>query len=423
MTFLRTPHQHSVPDETLYQKTVLENGIRVVSEYIPTVRSVSVGLWVDVGSRYETSKKNGISHFLEHMVFKGTRRRSMRQIAQSVESIGGYLNAFTTKEHTCFYARVLDEHIDRAVDVITDLVSEPVFNPKEINKEKYVVLEELKQIEDDPDDLIHDYLDRVLYHPHPLGEPIIGRSDSIRTFDRSDLFEHLEHYYTPENMVLSAAGKIDHNRLCELARKYTHKLRRRSPSERKDRLPRRKGKMLEFKRSVQQAYICMGTKAYSVHSGNRFPLLVLNSLLGEGMSSRLNQTIREKYGLAYSVYSFANFLNDTGMFGVYIGTDTKKIWTSIELTKKEFRKLQDKPVGKAELQRTLAQIKGSMMLGLENMSGRMMRIGASELYFKRYSSLDEVLKRIGNVTADNIQMVAQDLLNEENFSTVVFKPS
>jgi len=416
---------HPSPNPVLqhFNKSVLTNGIRVVSEYIPTVRSVSVGLWIDVGSRDEGAGKNGISHFLEHMVFKGTQRRNMRQIAQSIESIGGYINAFTTKEHTCFYARVLDEHIEKAVDVITDLVKNPVFHPKEITKEKFVVLEELKQIEDDPDDLIHDYLDRVLYFPHPLGEPIIGSSDSIRQIEREDLFTHLNNNYTPDKMVLAAAGNIDHETFVRYAEKYIGSLERRSHTNGQSRLPNRRSKYVEIKKPIQQAYICMGNKTFGIHSKYRYPLLVLNALLGDGMSSRLNQVIREKHGLAYNTYSFVNLLRDTGLFGVYVGTDSEKINKTMDVLHREFEKLQDKPVSRAELRRTISQIKGNMMLGLENMSSRMMRIGSGELYFKKYTTLDTILKKINEVTSEELRSVARKVLDVSKFSTVVFKPS
>jgi len=423
MTNRKGAHHASSPDETHYLKSVLSNGIRIISEYIPTVRSVSVGLWVDVGSRYEHTGKNGISHFIEHMVFKGTHRRNMRQIAQSLESIGGYINAFTTKEHTCFYARVLDEHLEKAVDVITDLVKEPTFHPKEIAKEKSVVLEELKQIEDDPDDLIHDYLDKVLYHPHPLGEPIIGNPESIQQISRDDLFDFLEQNYTPDRIVLAAAGNVDHDQLVRYADRYIGSLQRRSYDNGKLRLPKKRSKYVEIKKPVHQAYVCMGTKTFGVHNNNRYPLLVLNALLGDGMSSRLNQVIREKHGLAYTTYSFVNLLRDTGLFGVYVGTDSEKVDKAIRLLHKEFEKLQNKPVPRAEVNRTLSQIKGNLMLGLENMSSRMMRIGAGELYFKKYTSLDSMLKKINDITADDIQRVARDVLDIDRFSTVVFKPT
>ena len=423
MTTHKGAHRATTSVETHFRKTVLENGIRIVSEYIPTVRSVSVGLWIDVGSRDERTGKHGISHFLEHMVFKGTQRRNMRQIAQSIESIGGYINAFTTKEHTCFYARVLDEHLERAVDVITDLVKEPTFNPKEITKEKYVVLEELKQIEDDPDDVIHDYLDKVMYHPHPLGEPIIGNSESIQNIERDDLFNHLKHNYTPDRMVLAAAGNVDHDELVAYAEKYIGTLKRSHFENGKSRLPRRRNRYVEIKKPVQQAYVCMGTKTFGIHSNNRYPLLILNALLGEGMSSRLHQVIREKHGLAYTTYSFVNLLKDTGVFGIYVGTDSGKVTKAMKLVYNEFEKLQNKPIPRAEMKRTVSQIKGNLMLGLENMSSRMMRIGAGELYFKRYTSLDSMLQKIDEVTTDDIQRVGQEILDTDKFSTVVFKPT
>lgn len=422
MTNRKGTHRASNRDETHFSKSILKNGIRIVSEYIPSVRSVSVGLWVDVGSRDEDAGKNGISHFLEHMVFNGTNRRNMRQIAQSIEGIGGYINAFTTKEHTCFYARVLDEHLERAVDVITDLVRAPVFPPKEISKEKYVILEELKQIEDDPDDHIHDYLDKVLYYPHPLGEPIIGNSESIQKFCRTDLVNHLKQNYTSDKMVLAAAGNVDHDKLVRFADEYIGTLNRQSHKNGKVRLPKKRNKYVEIKKPIQQAYICMGTKTFGVHSKNRYPLLVMNALLGDGMSSRLNQVIREKHGLAYTTYSFVNFLRDTGMFGVYVGTDSEKIDKTMKLLNTEFDKLQNKPVSRAEFKRTISQIKGNLMLGLENMSSRMMRIGAGELYFKKYTSLDTMLDKIDGVSSDDIQRVAQDVLDTNKFSTVVFKP-
>lgn len=423
MTNQTGAHRGNISGDIIFRKSVLSNGVRIVSEHIPTVRSVSVGLWVDVGSRDEKSEKSGISHFLEHMVFKGTRRRNMRQIAQSIESIGGYLNAFTTKEHTCFYARVLDEHIEKAVDVISDLVKEPTFNPKEITKEKSVVLEELKQMEDDPDDLIHDYLEKVLYHPHPLAEPIIGKSESIQRIEREDLFEHLEHHYTPDKMVIAAAGNVQHDKLVEISEKYIGELRRDSHENGKLRLPKRRSEYLEVRKPVHQAYLCMGTKTFGIHSGDRYTLLVLNALLGDGMSSRLNQAIREKHGLAYSTYSFVNLLRDTGMFGVYVGTESGKLDKAMALIKREFKKLQERPVPRSELKRTKSQMKGNMMLGLENMSSRMMRIGAGELYFKRYTSLDSILEKIDSVSVDDVQRIARAVLDIEKFSTVIFKPT
>lgn len=405
-----------------YHKTVLPNGIRIVSEEIPYLRSVSVGVWINVGSRDEDEKNNGITHFIEHMVFKGTERFSNQQIARSLESVGGYLNAFTTKEHTCFYARILDEHLQTAIDVISDLIQHPRLEIKEIEKEKLVVIEELKNIEDDPDEIIHDHLDQNVYFKHPLGFPIIGRAENIKKFSRDDLFSHIRHHFIPKQIVVAAAGNLKHEELVSLVTKYFNSNGKERTVSKRVQGPRRIHSNKEVvEKPINQAYVCMGTLGYSVKSRMRYPLLILNTLLGDGMSCRLFQNIREKYGFAYAVYSFANLLSDTGSFGVYVGTDNNNIDRSIELIHKELEKLKMKPVGKAELERTKTQMKGNMMLGLENMSNRMMRLGSGELYFGEYLTLDEVLKSINAVGQDMIQEVANNIFKMDNFSTVIFK--
>ena len=409
----------------LYRKTVLDNGIRVVSESIPHVRSVSIGVWADVGSRDESQSENGISHFIEHMVFKGTKKRSVRDIAQSLESLGGYLNAFTTKEQTCFYARVLDSNVAEAMDVLSDIVTHATFKEQELEKEKLVVIEELRNAEDDPEDIIHDYFEKALFPEHALGFPIIGTEKNLRSFSREDLFSHVKAHYQPSRIVLAAAGNVDHDRLVKLAAKDFDQTTRRSSQRVRPPGPTHVTRPLkkEYPRPISQAHICMGTVGYSIHHKDRFPLMVLNALLGEGMSSRLYQTIREKHGFAYSVYSFVNLLSDTGLFGAYIGTDKKNIVNSISLVHKELRRLKKTPVSKAELGRTQAQIKGTMMLGLENMSSRMMRLGSSELYYRKSITLDTVLKKVDAVTSEQIQKVAVDLFDLNRFSTVIIRPS
>ncbi len=410
-----------------YQKTVLANGVRVVTEVIPHVRSVSLGVWLNVGSRDETADRSGISHFIEHMVFKGTKRYRAHQIARSLESVGGYLNAFTSKEHTCFYAQVLDRHVGRAVDILSDLVQFPLFNPGELEKEKQVVLEELKNIEDDPDDLIHDYFDRSLFGEHPLGFPVIGRADSITAFRAASLFEYLHRYYLPDRMVVAAAGNLKHDTLLHLVNKY---FRGRGSYRRNGAAPRLRApakrfdaKTREYEKPISQAHVCLGTLGCSVRSRSRYPILVLNTLLGEGMSSRLFQNIREKYGFAYNVYSFANTLSDTGTFGVYVGTGKDHIQNSIELIHRELDKLRSKGVSRAELQRTKEQLKGTMMLSLESMSSRMMRLGTTELIFGDYVPLDTILRSIDSVTGEDVHELAGTLFDVKRFSTVIFNPT
>jgi len=407
-----------------FKKTILPNGLRIVTEEIPYVRSISFGVWIEVGSRDETDHNNGISHFLEHMVFKGTKRYSSQQIARSLESVGGYLNAFTTKEQTCFYARILDEHLQKAVDVISDLVREPVLEQKEMEKEKQVILEELKNIEDDPDDLIHDYFDHNVFQKHPLAFPIIGKADNIRRFTKDDLYEYLHSHYTPQRMVIAAAGNLRHEHLVELAERYFNARKTRSIAHHRQSGPKQiRPKREVFEKPIMQAHVCLGTIGYSVKSRVRYPLLVLNSLLGEGMSSRLFQNIREKYGFAYTIYSFANLMSDAGSFGVYVGTDKHNIERSIDLIYRELEKLTAKPIGNAELNRTKAQLKGTMMLGLESMSNRMMRLGSGEIFFGEYLPLDEILRHIDAVEVDDVLEIAQKLFVREKFSTVIIAPS
>lgn len=414
----------SVPSAPIYRKTTLPGGIRVVSEQVSHVRSIAVGVWVDVGSRDEDESNNGISHFLEHMVFKGTRRYSSNQVASSLEAVGGYLNAFTTKEHTCFYARILDDQLPRAMDIISDLVQHPTLDPKEMEKEKTVVLEELKNIEDDPDDLIHEYFDRNLYRRHPLGFPIIGRAETIRGFNRASLSSYIRHYYTPDRIVVSAVGNFRHEDLVDLTVKHFRPRQPKDGAARRVASPRTMRPTKEiFHKPINQAHVCYGTLSYGVRSANRYPLLVLNTILGEGMSSRLFQNIREKYGFAYSVYSFLSLLSDTGNFGVYVGTDPAKVDRSIDLIRREIDKLRAGRIGAAEIRRAKAQLKGNTMLGMESMSNRMMRLGSGELYFQEYISLDQVLRKIDAVTADDITAVATKLMNHEEFSTVVISPS
>ncbi len=407
---------------TNYQKTILPNGIRIVTEEIQYVRSVSVGVWIDVGSRYENLKNNGITHFIEHMVFKGTERFSNQQIARSLESVGGFLNAFTTKEHICFYARILDEHLHKAIDVISDLVQHPILDTKEIEKEKLVILEELKNIEDSPDDIIHDYLDKNIFYKHPIGFPIIGRANNIMQFSRASLFEHIQKYFVPKRIVIAAAGNLKHENLVILIDKY-FKLNGKSKYsiEHSQRLHRvHYGKEI-VEKPINQAHICMGTIGYSMKNRMRYPLLVLNTLFGEGMSSRLFQNIRERYGFAYSIYSFTNLFCDTGIFGIYVGTDNKHIERSIDLIYTELEKLKSKSVGKAELERTKEQMKGNMMLGLENMSNRMLRLGSGELYFGKNITFDEVIRNIDAVNNGDIMETANKIFRIDKFSTVIFK--
>ncbi len=407
-----------------YKKTVMANGVRVVSEYLPHVRSVSLGIWIDIGSRYETDLDNGITHFIEHMVFKGTQKRSTLAIAQSLEMVGGYLNAFTGKEHTCFYARVLDEHVELAMDVLSDMIINPTFPSKEIIKEKNVVIEELHEAEDDPDDVIHDYFEKILFGSHPLALPVIGTEKSIRAFTRKQLSNFRRTHYAPERIVVAAAGNITHDEAVRLSHRYLGTLK--SPGRPEQALPAALPSIshgrFDYKRHITQSHICMGTVGFDIRHKKRFPLQVLSTLMGDGMSSRLFQNIRERYGFAYAVYSFNNHLSDTGSFGAYIGTDDQHVDRCIDLLWKEFKNLQSVAIKKKEIDRAKSQLKGSLMLGLESTSNRMIRLGSSELYFGELSSQDAILQWIENVTVEQVEEVARELFHDSRFITIVFRP-
>ena len=403
-------------------KTTLPNGVRVITESIPSVRSISVGVWVMTGSRDEAPQESGISHFIEHMVFKGTARRRMHHIAQRMESVGGYLNAFTSKEYTCYYSRALDEHLARAVDVVSDLILAPKFPPRELEREKDVVLEEMKMYEDAPEEYIFDLFEEAVYPDHALGRPIIGQPETVRAFDRDQLQAYLDHHYTPDRIVLAVAGNADHAQVVDVAEKIFRATDRRPIARERGAAVDARPQHLVVERPIQQAHLVLGTRAFPVDDARRTVLSVLNTILGGGMSSRLNQNIREKYGYCYNIYSFTNLHSDTGDFGVYMGTDESKVERSKKLIFRELEKLAQKPVSGRTLNQAKTQVKGSIMLSLENMSTRMMRIGRQELYFHRYFTLDEIVDEVERVTAEEVQAVAQTLFQPDAFSSVVLVP-
>jgi predicted Zn-dependent peptidase len=407
----------------VFERTVLPDGVRVVTETIPSVRSISVGVWIFTGSRDETPDEGGLSHFIEHMVFKGTRRRRMHHIAQRLEAVGGYLNAFTSKEYTCYYARALDEHLARSLDAILDLVLEPSFPAREVEKEKDVVLEEMKMYEDQPEDLIFDRFEGVIYDGHALGRPIIGTPETVQSFSRGQLVDFVERNYGPGRIVIAAAGNVRHKDVVRLVRKaFDGATRQGAP---KEFVPPNGFEPTEVfeERPIQQAHMVLGTRAFGVHDERRIPLTVLNTILGGGMSSRLNQNIRERYGYCYSIYSFVNLHRDTGDFGIYIGTDASKIRKSRKLVFREMERLIEKPVTARLLAQAKNQVKGSIMLGLENMSNRMMRLGRQELYFEKYFTLDEVIDEIDSVTPGDVQKEAEAMLDPSLYATVALIPA
>lgn len=405
-----------------YAKTTLPSGVRVVTEHIPSVRSVAVGVWVQAGSRDETAEEAGLTHFIEHMVFKGTQRRRMHHIASRMESVGGYLNAFTGKEVTCYYARALDEHLPRALDTVLDLILEPTLPAREIEKEKEVVVEEMKMYEDTPEDLIFDRFEEAIYGAHPLGRPVLGYPESVRRFSKSMLRDYLDRHYAPGRLVVAVAGNVQHERIVKLVEKQLGRVERTGEAVRRVEPAAFVRREVIEPRPIQQAHLAMGTRVFGLNDERRAALSVLNTVLGGGMSSRLNQNIREKYGYCYSIYSFVNQVSDTGDAGVYMGTDASRLDRAQVLIRRELDRLAEKTVSDRALKQAKSQLKGGMMLGLESMNNRMMRLGKAEVVFGRYFSLDEVATTIDAVSAEDVRALAESLFPEDAMTTVALVP-
>ncbi len=404
----------------IYRHT-LPNGVRVVVERIPSMRSVAVGVWVHVGSRDEKPDEGGISHLIEHMVFKGTEKRRTHHIAQRMESVGGYLNAFTSKEHTCYYARGLDEHLTRAVDVVSDLVVSPRFPEGELDKEKEVILEEMKMYEDQPEDLIFDRIESVVYPDHPLGHPIIGTVESVRAITRDNLTAYVQDHYAANRVVLAIAGNVKIDGALKLAERALGALPQGTTLSRTQPgayVPRH----IEDTRPIGQAHLVFSVPTFSIHDKRRTVLSVLNTVLGGGMSSLLNQNIRERYGYCYNIYSYLNHYEDTGDFGVYMATEPARVDRARKLIFRELNRLTERPVSERLLGQAKNQVKGGLLLGLENMSSRMTRLGRQELYFDRILPLDEISADVDAVTADDLISLAQELFVPESFSSGYLLP-
>ena len=405
-----------------FERTTLPGGVRVLTESIPSVRSVSVGVWVNAGSRDETAGESGISHFLEHLVFKGTSRRRGYQINQRMESVGGYLNAFTTKEHTCFYARGLDDHLARALDTILDLVTSPTIPAKDVEKEKDVVVEEIKMYEDNPDDHVFDFYEAAVYPGHALGRPILGTEESVQSFSPDQVRGYLQRHYAPDQVVVAVAGHADHQKVVREVQRLLAGFDRPGFQPVREAPTAYEPSERVISRPIQQAHIVIGAPAWGALDPRRTTLALLNTVLGAGMSSRLNQNIREKYGYCYSVYSFVNQQADSGDAGVYIGVDATKVDRARKLVIRELGKLAETPLTPTALTRGKQQLKGSVMLGLESMSHRMQRLGRAELTFGRHYSLDEVIEEIDAVTAEDVRAAAETIFDPGRLSTVAFVP-
>lgn len=399
----------------------MKNGIRVLSEVLPQVRSVTLGFWVGVGSRDEQSELGGVSHFLEHLLFKGTKNRTAREISELFDALGGELNAFSAKEYTCFYARLLDEHVPIGIEVLSDMLQNSLFGESEIEAEKEVVLEEINLYEDTPDDRIHDLFAQVLWQNHPLGKSVLGNTYTVKSFTREDIVGFFSHYYAPKNIVIAAAGHIEHKNLLDMINKHFNS-KGDAHFSRKLFIPEVEPKVIVFNKPTEQAHICLGVQGLHAKHEDRFALSILDNILGGGMSSRLFQEIREKKGLSYSIFSYNSLYTETGLFAIYAGTRPPKTEKVIKMIRGEINKLLQDGVTKEEVKRAKDHIKGELVLGLESTSHRMSRLGRSELSDGEFLSLDELVERIDRVTKADVNRVAKSIYSPKRMVLTVIGP-
>jgi len=400
------------------QKTVLDNGIRIVTEKMPHVRSVAVGVWIDAGSRHEKAEENGISHFTEHMVFKGTATRTAEDIACAADAVGGNLDAFTSKESVAYIVKVLDEHLPRAVEMVADMVRHPAFREEDIVREKSVVLEELKMEEDTPEYLLHEAFNAGFWQNHPLGWPIIGSTKTIRGFERQQLQRFFADTYQPRNLMITAAGNVEHPRLVELAERQFGSLK---PVRERDEWPAPAAAAaieLRNKPNLEQVHLCLGVPTHPITDPRRYAAYLLNTLLGGGVSSRLFLKVREHEGLAYSIFSDLSLFSDTGCLSVYAGTSLQSVDRVIRHILDEFRAMKEKPVSAEELRRAKDHLKGSLMLSLESTASRMSNLARQEKYFGKFTDLDRLIEKIEGVAAEELLAYARECFQPERVALV-----
>jgi predicted Zn-dependent peptidase len=406
----------------LFRRTELENGIRIITEKMPQVRSVTLGFWIGVGARDEPRELSGISHFIEHLLFKGTALRPARLIAEAFDSMGGELNAFSAKEYTCYYAKILDADLDKATEIMTDMIFNSLFQPQDIDAERRVIIEELSMHEDSPDDIVHDLFVSTLWDSHPLGQSVLGHLNVVKTLSRDELVTFYRRNYQPSNMVVASAGNLEHERLVELLEKFTNGQKKGERIRRHHLLPEVKPHVAIYTRPTEQAHIVIGTEGLSRNHPDRFALAILDNILGGGMSSRLFQRIREEEALAYSVFSYHSMFSETGLLAIYAGTSKKNAQWVIDLVREEIVKLLKQGIKGEELERAKGHIKGNLVLSLEDSSGRMTRLGKSELCQGETLSLDELIEKIDAVDVNKVEELAHRVFGGGKFVVTVLGP-
>jgi len=403
----------------MYQKTVLDNGVRILTEELPHVRSAAIGIWVNVGARHEEKKINGIAHFIEHMLFKGTKRRTAVDIAREMDSVGGILNAFTNREYTCFYAKVLEKHIPMAVDLLSDIFLSSKFDPEELEKERKVVLQEISMVEDTPDDFVHDFFNELVWPEDSLGRPILGTVKTINSLSREDMTGYMRDRYIAGDVIITASGSIRHQELVKLFSDNGFASLKPHVKSNGYNTPGFSSQVAVHNKKLEQVHLCMGSSSIEQTNPLRYHNYVLNTVLGGGMSSRLFQEIREKRGLAYSVYSYLNTYSDTGYLSVYVGTGEGEYKQVIGLVRDELVRLKDNLIDTEELQSAKEQIKGNLVLGMESTDSWMTKLAKNEIYFGRDVTIDEVMASIDAVTAEGVRGLAQKMFKKDSLALAI----
>ena len=405
----------------MINKSVLQNGLKIISKKIAHIRSVSMGVWVNVGARDENIRQNGLCHFIEHMIFKGTSRRSAYQIAKEFDAIGGHTNAFTAMEHTCYHAKVLDSHVETMVEILTDIFLNSTFDPAEIERERPVIFQEIGMVEDAPEEYVHLLAGTDFWGDHPLGRSILGTRDNILNFDSPTLKAFFSRFYHPERIVIAVCGNVDHDRLVELIEPAFGSIANDQSLPLRN-IPTISPCMRTCHRSLEQVHICLSTPGLSITDPGRFSLSLLNTLLGGNMSSRLFQEIREQRGLAYSVYSFISSHTDTGQFGVYTGVHPDNVQQAIDLIVQAMRRICRNPVSATELQDAKEYTKGNLILATESVDNQMVRLAQNEMHFNGYIPLEWVIEQIEAVSTDEIQALAKTLFRADQSSLTILGP-
>jgi predicted Zn-dependent peptidase len=405
----------------MVQKTVLPNGVRILTETLPYLYSVSVGIWVDNGSRDENPEENGISHFIEHMIFKGTRQRSALEIAKEMDAIGGMSNAFTSKEQTCFYTRVLENHLEQGVKILLDIFLNSVFDPDELERERLVVLQEINMVEDTPDEFTHVLLGETAYQGNPLAQSILGTPETVGAIDQKKILNYLKRTYSPERIVVAAAGKVDHDTFVELVSSGLNGIAL-SETAQDRKAPALSSRTRVVTKDLEQIHLAWATRAPAATDPQRYVSTLLNVLMGGNMSSRLFQEVREKRGLAYSIYSFLSSYQDIGMWGIYTAVGKETLRQTLEVIGQELKKLKNGQLSSQELEAAKEFVKGGFLLGAESGDNRMTRIAKNELTFGRDLSFEEILADLAKVTVDEVITLANTILTPGDFSLVSLGP-